>query len=145
MPFCTKNPLVRIIVGGEVSNRNYGQGHHWTKSNHAKKKMFAMCKQAKYFRWSPRQEDFLTASIKECSIPSRQAVNIIATRILGKGQRLWDADSILRGDFKQLMDSIVQLGILEDDGPKFVKNVLGQQDSQNRNWGPAFEIMIYEA
>lgn len=145
MPFSIRNPLVRVIIQDNVSNNNNGQGNHWAGTAKAKKRIFSKCKKAEYFRYSERRHLFLPASIKECSIPSRQAVNIIATRVLGPKQRLWDADSILRGEFKQVMDSLVQLGIIEDDGPKFVKHCLGMQDSTRRSDGPSFEVDFYEA
>ena len=55
-------------------------------------------------------------------------VTIIVTRVLGKGERKWDADSVLRGSCKQLIDAIVATGLLVDDGPKYVALVVGQQD-----------------
>lgn len=145
MPFDTKEPLVKVVVHDNISNRNDGQGKHWSASSKARSRIFAKCKDADYFRYSDRRRVYLPASIKECKIPSRVKVNIIATRILGPKQRLWDADSILRGEFKQLLDSLVQLGIIEDDGPKFVKHCLGLQDSTQRVDGPAFEIEFFEA
>ena len=145
MLFNTKEPLVKVVVKDNISNRNDGQGKHWSASSKARSRIFNECKDAEYFRYSDRRRVYLPASIKECKIPSRVKVNIVATRVLGPKQRLWDADSILRGEFKQLLDSLVQLGIIEDDGPKFVKHCLGLQDSASRCDGPSFIVEFFEA
>lgn len=78
--------------------------------------------------------------------PFRQKVDIVLVRILGKRERLWDSDSILRGNAKQLLDSLVaDAGWFADDGPKYIRLVLGDQDDTRRHEGPAVEIRVYEA
>lgn len=137
--------LIAIRVNADVKNRNDGQGRHWSASSKAKSRLFAACKSAEFSRWCPEDEHWMPADIHQCKLPSRSKVNIVATRVLGPKQRLWDADSILRGEFKQLLDSLVQLGIIEDDGPKYVDYVIGDQDHTRRQDGPAFELVFYRA
>lgn len=74
--------------------------------------------------------------------PMRTPANITITRVLGKNQRLWDADSGLRGNAKELIDAIVAVGFLPDDGPKHVTEVRFQQDATRRHDGPSTEIKI---
>ena len=138
----TNNPIIRITILDNISNRNDGQGRHWSTSNKARKRLLTACKGARFERFE--QGQWVQSSIKDCMVPSCMEVDMVATRILGPNQRLWDADSVLRGEFKQLLDSLVELKIIEDDGPKYIKHVLGTQNSNNRDIGPAFQIIIYE-
>lgn len=64
------------------------------------------------------------------------------TRILGKGQRLWDADSVLRGSAKQLVDALVEAGFFIDDKPQYLPIVDGRQDPDHRKSGPAVRVTI---
>ena len=70
----------------------------------------------------------------------KQRVTI--TRILGKGERRWDADSVLRGNAKQLLDALVDAGFFFDDGPQWITEVFGKQDDSRRESGPAIEVEI---
>jgi len=72
-------------------------------------------------------------------------VRIHITRILGKGQRFWDADSVLRGNSKELIDSLVALGWFHDDGKKYIDQVTASQDATQRNEGPAVLIEVWRA
>lgn len=70
-------------------------------------------------------------------------LNLVLTRILGKRQQLWDPDSVLRGTAKELIDSIVEMGFLLDDGPRQLGIVLGLQDASQREIGPAIQLDFY--
>lgn len=67
---------------------------------------------------------------------------ITITRVLGKGQRLFDADSLGRGNAKELIDAIVAAGFLPDDGPRHVTEVTYRQDATRRRDGPSTEVTI---
>ncbi len=69
---------------------------------------------------------------------------MVVTRVLGKGERLWDADSVLRGNSKQMLDAIVGSKLLKDDNPKHVALVIGMQDDTRREIGPLIEVGFYE-
>ena len=77
--------------------------------------------------------------------PVQQKVGIVFTRVLGKKQRLYDSDSILRGNVKELLDSIVDFGILGDDNNDHVLWSLGLQDKERRSEGPLTEVSFYGA
>ncbi len=70
-------------------------------------------------------------------------VKITLTRILGPNQRLWDADSVLRGNAKQLIDSLVAVGWFHDDSMKYIVQVIGAQDATQRENGPAVSIEVF--
>ena len=64
--------------------------------------------------------------------------------MLGKRQRFWDADSALRGA-KELIDSVVDSGLLVDDNMKHVAWCLGIQDDSRKDEGPFVELDFYGA
>lgn len=74
--------------------------------------------------------------------PYSERVNLTITRILAPGQRLWDADSVLRGNAKELIDALVELGWFKDDGPRCIGVCDGRQDVTRRVEGAAVEIRI---
>lgn len=76
--------------------------------------------------------------------PFDEIVDISVLRILGKGQRLWDPDSILRGNCKQLLDSVVDAKILVDDSTRWVGRILGEQCDSQRDRGPSIEISFWK-
>jgi hypothetical protein len=111
----------------ELLNRNQGQGHHWISSHKTRKQM----EQTLRLLGMTRQ-------------PFEVPVRVGATRILGKGKRLWDSSSVLRGTYKQLEDSLVACGWFHDDSTKFITETIGRQDSKHRSTGPAVRIQVYQ-
>ena len=75
--------------------------------------------------------------------PYPYPVRVTVTRILGKGQRLWDASSGLRGNWKELEDALTACGWWHDDGPKWITAVDFRQDASQRASGPAIQIDVY--
>lgn len=112
-----------------LTNRNDGQGHHWGRTNSEKK-------------WISHL--FVTLGL-EREFPFDFKVSLVITRILGKGQRLWDSDSVGRGNAKQLIDSMVDAGWFADDNAKYIRPVYYEQDETQRQNGPAVKIDIYES
>jgi len=72
-------------------------------------------------------------------------VEIQLTRIIGPRHRLWDADSVLRGSAKQLIDSLVAIGWFHDDGPKWITSATGVQDASQRVNGPAVMVEVFKS
>jgi hypothetical protein len=119
-------PIHSVTLPINLTNDNRGRSQHWTKANKRKAEYLQvlaehLCVRNKYF---PR------------------GVKLVITRILGKGQRLWDPDSICRGSVKELVDALVQSHWFEDDGPEFIAQVIGKQDAEFRSDGPAVEIEV---
>lgn len=109
----------------ELTNGNDGRGGRWFSSAKVRKKIEAELRELDLVR-SP------------FAIP----VTVHIKRILGAGQRLWDADSILRGNSKELIDALVAVGWFVDDGPKYITEVTGSQDATQRRNGPSIVVTV---
>lgn len=110
----------------ELTNGNDGRGNKWCSSSRVRKKI---------------EEILRLMGHEREPIDGPCCVHI--TRILGPNQRLWDADSILRGNAKELLDALVSLGWFVDDGPKWIKQVVGFQDDARRNEGPSVVVTVF--
>lgn len=109
----------------ELTNGNDGRGSKWFSSAKVRKSI----------------EETLRAMGLDRQ-PFDAPVNVHITRILGKNQRLWDADSILRGNSKELIDALVAVGWFHDDGPKYIKAVTADQDATQRENGPSVIVKV---
>lgn len=124
--------LVRsIFLPIGISNKNDGQGRAWYGTNNDKKRFL------NDLVWLSRDDDYDLSPLDDGQY------NVVVTRILGKRQRLYDADSVLRGNFKQLMDALVSIGLLADDGATAINFMVALQDSTNRKNGPAIQLDFY--
>ena len=133
--FETSGYIFSIEVKIDMSNRNAGTGGAWYKSANVKKAMDIAVLEAMQLI-PDKYKDELPLPLK---------VNLVVTRIVGKGQRFFDPDSVLRGDAKQLIDAIVTCGILRDDSYRNIDYVLGRQDSTRRKEGPMVTVDFYRA
>lgn len=114
-----------IVLPIELTNGNDGRTKHFWQAAARRKQYEATIR-------------LLHARPKPIPTP----VTITVTRVLGKGQRLFDADSLGRGNAKELIDAIVAAGFLPDDGPRHVREVTYRQDTTRRRDGPSTEITI---
>jgi len=108
----------------ELTNRNDGQGRSWRMSANDRVKFR---KRLQGYRREPFEAP----------------VDVVLTRVLGRGQRLWDPDSIGRGNAKQLIDTLTELGWWHDDGPKYIRHVDYRQDDTRRQDGPAVLVEVF--
>ena len=115
--------LHRVILPVELTNGNDGRGSKWFSSAKVRKQLESLL-------------------IEHKRKPFAQPTVVELTRILGAGQRLWDADSIGRGNAKELFDSLVAIGWWHDDSHKYIQKVDYRQDSTRRSVGPAVEIVV---
>lgn len=77
--------------------------------------------------------------------PFPHKVRIIVTRVLGKGQRLWDWSSCGRGSWKEIEDAMVACGWFHDDSPKWISTDSSfAQDDTRRSEGPFIEVEVIE-
>ena len=118
--------LISPTLPVELTNGNDGRGSKW----------FSSAKVRKQIEQTLRLHGFERE-------PFDRPVHVDITRILGKGQRLWDADSVLRGNAKELIDALVAVGWFVDDGPKYIYSVHGYQDETQRDNGPSVRVTIY--
>ena len=107
--------LKQIDLPIELTNNNTGRTQHFGRSASQRKKYERIIRSL-----FPKQKPF------DCE------VDIVVVRVLGKRQRLWDASSILRGNWKEIEDALVACRFLEDDGPDYVRAILGTQDRLTR-------------
>ena len=77
--------------------------------------------------------------------PWPMPVVVHVTRILGPRQSKFDADSLQRGNLKEVIDSLVTVGWFVDDGPKWIIECRCFQDDENRADGPAIRIEVFDA
>lgn len=118
--------ILRETIKLNLTNGNDGQGRAWYRTASTRK---AIEQQLKVQDLKRDPFDF--------------PVKITLTRILGPNQRLWDADSVLRGNAKQLIDSLVAVGWFHDDSMKYIVQVIGAQDATQRENGPAVSIEVF--
>jgi len=62
--------------------------------------------------------------------PLAQLVGVEIHRVLGPRERKYDPDSVLRGEAKQLIDSLVGTNLLTDDSPKHILWAVGTQSDK---------------
>ncbi len=136
--------ILTIGINAELKNNNNGQTKHWSTAHRDKKTMFKALQNG--FILYPGDGNIgLPKFQREMMLePFTQIVDVTVKRILGKGQRLFDPDSITRGNCKQLIDAICDAGILKDDSSRHIGRVLGLQCDQQRERGPYIEISFWK-
>lgn len=121
----TTDALLDVTLPIELTNGNDGRGSKWFKSSNVRKKLEATLRTLGLVR-----------------TPFDRPVRLSVIRIIGKGQRLWDASSAGRGNWKELEDAMVVCGWFVDDGPKWIKSVSFYQDDTQRHVGPAVRVVV---
>lgn len=102
--------LHSITLPLELTNGNDGRGGRWFKSSKVRDDI-----------------EWMLRSFGHVRKPFDHQVRLRITRVIGKGQRLWDSDSIGRGNAKELIDALVAVGWFVDDGPKYITETLFRQ------------------
>jgi hypothetical protein len=121
-------PLISHILFIRLTNGNRGRTKHWTSAARERKRI------EKELR-----ED---GQVRE---PFDFPVTLKVTRILGKGERLWDSESWQRGNLKELVDSLVAVGWFADDGRKYITRTEFEDDDTQRDVGPAVKLEVFKA
>jgi hypothetical protein len=117
-----------IYLPIQLTNGNTGRGHHWIASA-KRRKAYEQIILAKYGKL----------------VPPPYPQHVAVTRLLGKGERLWDYSSGLRGNYKELEDAMTACGFWHDDGPRWVRSVAFIQDDSRRHEGPGVRLELWEA
>lgn len=138
------NHLFTMVIKEKLSNNNAGQGRGWHKSAKDRKTMDQKVGQSMIVTYDGDEMQYAPFAESLGGTQLSDLVVLIVTRVLGKGERKWDSDSILRGNSKQLLDAIVGTKLLKDDNPKYVSLVIGMQDDTRREIGPLIEVGFYE-
>ena len=109
----------------DLKNDNNGQGHGWKRTAQRRESIESEIRAAGHVR-----------------APFEFKVRLVVMRVLGKRQKLWDDDSVLRGSAKQLIDSLVACGWFVDDKPKWLKVDQTQWVPQIRE-NPSVTIQVF--
>lgn len=121
------NRVLDVMLPIELTNGNDGRGKAFWPSD----------KRRKQIENSLR----LLGHVRE---PFSEQVSLVrVTRVLGKRQRLWDPDSVGRGNAKELFDSLVACGWFRDDSAKWIGNVDYRQDNSMKDKGPLTRIEVF--
>jgi len=131
-----------IIVDRDLKNNNSGQSRHWSASHKERQAWDVAVRNSWVKDWNGVEyhaDDFFA-----CEPEAGEKIGLLVTRHLGKGMRLWDSDSVLRGSAKQCIDALITLGIAVDDSPAFIDWTIGVQDDSNRQAGGYTSIEIYK-
>ena len=123
-------PILSVVLPIEMINRNDGQGHAYYRTAKEKKEIAATL-----------GHSMLGLKRK----PFEHRVDVMLTRILGKRQQMVDPDSIGRGNAKQIIDTLTELGWWHDDSSKYIRNCDYRQDATQRENGPAVLIEVWVA
>ena len=130
----------------KLKNNNQGQGHHWSGS-HKERRTASEAVDTARFSYHMTCGTLVNLRLLDW-LTERHVCNgklgIVVWRVLGPRERLWDADSVLRGNYKQIQDALIEAGLAEDDSPKYIDWVLGRQDKERRGEGPCVEIELYD-
>jgi len=120
-------PILDQTIPLKLLNGNTGRGHaFWTSAN----------RRAEY------ETDLRLLRLER--EPFDVPVGVRLTRIIGPKERKWDADSVLRGSAKELIDALVAIGWFHDDGPKWIVWCDGRQDDSQRMNGPGVRIEVFK-
>lgn len=135
-----------IEIPMKLKNNNQGQGRHWSGSHKERRTATEAVADARV--WTPATKESgvyqrLSDWTRAIQFGKDEKLGLVVWRILGKRERLWDADSVLRGNYKQIQDALIEAGLAEDDSPKYIEWVLGRQDDSIRDQGPKVLIDVY--
>jgi len=124
----TDELLFTVKVYHKLKNNNNGQTKHWSSSHSERKKWMKALDTAEVETANGDVFGFHEFATHVLSgKPVAQKVGIEVHRVLGPRERHWDADSVLRGSAKQLVDSLVESNYLTDDNIKHILWALGTQ------------------
>jgi len=119
--------ILSVTLAVELTNKNDGQGHSWHHTAKTRKDYESHLRAMGHSRKAFKKK-----------------VNVRITRILGRGQKLWDQSSVLRGSAKQLEDALVSCGWFVDDSPEWIGLVIGDQEVPKKRVHPQVKIEVFE-
>ena len=124
----TSELLFTVKIYHKLKNNNNGQTKHWSSSHSERKKWMKALDTAEVETEAGMVfgfHEFATHVL--AGQPLAQKVGIEVHRVLGPRERHYDPDSVLRGNAKQLIDSLVESNYLTDDNIKCILWALGTQ------------------
>jgi hypothetical protein len=129
---------VRIFK--ELNNGNQGRSKHWSSAHRERQSWRKALDTAIVIPANGAELAFYD----HVESPPSHKQGLVVRRVLGTRQRYWDADSVLRGSAKELIDSLVESGVAYDDNIQHITWVLGDQDADRRTIGPFTEVEVWK-
>lgn len=117
-----------IVLPIELDNGNTGRTKHFSQASKRRKQYEGVLRRMGLVKEPPAYQQHVTI-----------------TRILGRGQRYYDLDSLCRGNAKELLDAMTACGWWKDDSYKWLTGVDFRQDANRRTLGPAIEVHVRPA
>lgn len=117
---------IEFILPIRLDNGNEGRTKHHGKSTRERRGLGLQFK-----AWFPDRQPF------------EQPVRLVITRLLGRRNRLWDEDSIGRGNGKELIDAMTAAGFFHDDKKRWIDHVDWRQDATQRLEYPRVSVRIF--
>jgi len=119
----------------ELTNGNDGRTKSYYKPARERKKYERYIKTAQLTR---------TCTLSQIPTqPFEHRVVVVVSRVLGRGQRMFDSSSLGRGNWKGIEDALVACGVFHDDSPQWIANTIFHQDVQFREVGPYTTVSIH--
>lgn len=125
MIIITSRRLLAVTLPVKLTNNNAGRGGSFWKSAKDRDNFEAMLRK-----------------LGHVYTPLDFPVLLRVTRLLSGREREWDFSSGLRGNFKELEDACVACGWFADDGPKWIRGVVFDQQRGDES---AVMIEMFEA
>lgn len=122
--------LLRIRLPIRLTNNNHGRGG----SYHASDTFRKQC-ELQLQAWDLQ-------SLPGLVLPFAERVDVHVIRVLGHRERLWDSSSGLRGNWKEIEDSLVAIGWFHDDKPQWIRHTTFDQVADDRGRGPAIVVEV---
>jgi hypothetical protein len=129
-----------IQIYRELNNGNNGRTKHWT-SAHRDRKAWRKSFDSAIVIFG---DGSTTAFYDHIMAPPDYQQGLVVRRVLGAKQKFYDADSVLRGNAKELIDGLCEAGLAKDDNMKYIPWVIGDQDGDRREIGPFTEIEVWK-
>lgn len=120
-------PVLSTVLPIELTNSNDGRGGSFWKSAKVRK-----------------DSEKMIRALGLTRTPFEFKAVVVVTRMMRKRQRLWDSSSVLRGNWKELEDSLVACGWFVDDNPAHIALTVGMQDIRKFDRA-AVKVDVYDA
>lgn len=127
--FLTQQERVVYAFPIAMTNDNEGRTRHYSTANKRRNLIEQEFRAYGFFRHQP----------------PLYKQRVVLTRLLGARQALWDWDSVLRGNAKEIVDALKACKFFFDDSPRWVGGVSGEQDASSRQLHAGVKILIERA
>ena len=133
--------LLRVRLAIRLDNKNDGRSGTYHASNKFRKECELQLK-AWDLAW-PGALNYQPQIVGKTMFTAPVTVRVL--RVLGPRQKLWDQSSGLRGNWKEIEDSLVKIGWFVDDSPAWIRRCDFDQIADDREHGPSIIIEIRAA